>query len=495
MGLFRFLVHPPERLSDDVIQRSYLTGHDCVPWKSRARRTLDGFVIEREVDDSGNLHILWPVAGHGELTLGTATLMERERPYHLEVELARGKINQLRNQIHDWTQMGLSLPGEVRQALKRTIEQFSHAAISQHEPERAARLAEASLASALDVVNDLAGCFIDQALFARRRQSGRLNTLLGVNLGHEEISADVASRLPRTFNAAVVPLNWRIVEAREGAYDYSAYDQQVDWCLANQMKLFAGPLLQLDRRGLPDWLCLWEEDFENLDSVISDYVSKTVERYADRVRVWICASRVHAYDALSLSEEERLRLIVQTIEITRQKARNAPVVVSFDQPWGEFMSQNDLDLSPLHLADALVRAGLGVSGLSLEMNLGYLPRGTAPRDALEFSRLIDRWSMLGLPLLLNLTCPSGTEPDPLARIPVTSFPPGTSQAWSEEAQQQWIEHYLPLLIAKPAVQGIIWNQLADAHPHDYPHGGLFDASGRKKAALGALTRIRKGHLA
>ena len=30
-------------------------------------------------------------------------------------------------------------------------------------------------------------------------------------------------------------------------------------------------------------------------------------------------------------------------------------------------------------------------------------------------------------------------------------------------------------MAKPAVQGVIWNQLRDNQPHDFPHGGLFDA--------------------
>ena len=29
-------------------------------------------------------------------------------------------------------------------------------------------------------------------------------------------------------------------------------------------------------------------------------------------------------------------------------------------------------------------------------------------------------------------------------------------------------------LAKPMVQGVIWNQLRDSDPHDFPHGGLFD---------------------
>jgi hypothetical protein len=51
-----------------------------------------------------------------------------------------------------------------------------------------------------------------------------------------------------------------------------------------------------------------------------------------------------------------------------------------------------------------------------------------------------------------------------------------------------------LLLAKPAVHGIIWNELSDAKPHGFPHGGLLDAQDRPKPALASLTKIRHEHL-
>ena len=81
-------------------------------------------------------------------------------------------------------------------------------------------------------------------------------------------------------------------------------------------------------------------------------------------------------------------------------------MISFDQPWAEYLAKEDFDLSPLHFADALVRADLGVAGVAMEMNLGYWPGGTQPRDLLAISRHLDRWSLLGIPLLAYLTLPS-----------------------------------------------------------------------------------------
>jgi len=48
------------------------------------------------------------------LVLSTASLMEREPRYHLPVELARGTLNRVRNQLAAWEQAGLVLADTVR---------------------------------------------------------------------------------------------------------------------------------------------------------------------------------------------------------------------------------------------------------------------------------------------------------------------------------------------------------------------------------------------
>jgi hypothetical protein len=50
-------------------------------------------------------------------------------------------------------------------------------------------------------------------------------------------------------------------------------------------------------------------------------------------------------------------------------------------------------------------------------------------------------------------------------------------------------------LAKPFVQGVLWNQLCDNQSHDFPHGGLFDAEGKAKRSLRTLAAIRKAYLA
>lgn len=70
-----------------MLERVYMAGVDEIPWQTRARWQDEQLVVERSESDSGNLFVPLEVAGHGQLVLSTASLMERSRPYHLDVEL------------------------------------------------------------------------------------------------------------------------------------------------------------------------------------------------------------------------------------------------------------------------------------------------------------------------------------------------------------------------------------------------------------------------
>jgi len=65
--------------------------------------------------------------------------------------------------------------------------------------------------------------------------------------------------------------------------------------------------------------------------------------------VGLCGSAECRGD-LVFSEEQRLRLAVAMIEVVREASSRTPVVISFDQPWAEYLATDDYDLSPLHFA-------------------------------------------------------------------------------------------------------------------------------------------------
>lgn len=494
MGVMRFLVHPPSRITEEVAGQIYMTGLDRVPWLARVQLNSEGFTIERSVGDSGNIHVPWNVPGHGLTTVSTGSLMERERPYHLEVELARGKVNQVRSQLAEWQSIGLMPTDLVSEKLGEAIELFAHAATSQHEPVAATHWAEQAIESSMQAALLLGTSFTEQALAARFRQATRLTTHLGANLPLNPLDETTGKLVRASFNAGVVNMGWRELEASQGHTDYSVCDAQVQWCQSQGMAIYGGPLVRLDNQGMPDWLYLWEGDFENILSFLGEHVENTVTRYRGRVHAWLCAARVNVGNVLGLRDVDKQRLAVRAIEVMRKTDPRTPAILVFDQPWAEYMSHEDVE-PPLYFADLLARAGIGLSGIGLEVNLGYHPGGSYPHDMLDFSGLIDRWSLLGLPLYVLLTVPSSDQPDPLARNPAKPFGGTAPGGCTQATQNLWVNRFVPMLLAKPIVQAVLWNQLQDSQPHEYAHGGLFDAAGSPKAALASIAAQRRAHLA
>ena len=493
MGVMRFLVHPPSRLTDENASRIYMSGLDRVPWHTRAVRTADGVAIERPVSDSGNVFVPWSVPGYGELTIGTGSLMERERPYHLEVELARGKVNQVRSQMAEWQAIGLAPSSQLLDLVHQSVELFSQAATEQHQPESAAVHAQKAIEAAVQAGVVLGNTFTEQALAARYRQAVKLTTNLGAHLGPNLLDESTAKLVRASFNTACVSLGWKEIEATQGRVDWSVSDAQVAWCQSQGLHVYGGPLVRLDNQGLPDWLYLWEGDFDNVLDFLSEHLERTVTRYRGKIELWICSARVNIGSMLSLREVDKQRLAVRTIEIARKVDPRTPAILCFDQPWAEYMNREEVE-PPLYFADLLARAGIGLSGIGLEINFGYHPGGSYPRDILDVSSLIDRWSLLGLPLYLFITVPSSEQPDPLARGPAKPVHSGGPGGCSQGSQNLWISRYLPMILAKPAVHGIIWNQLLDSQQHEFAHGGLFDAAGSPKSALATLAALRRAHL-
>jgi len=494
MGFLRFSVPQPDRISEDAVERAYVVGFDGVPWQSRNELTDGQLTIQRPDDDSGSFYIPWPIEGHGELILSTANLMERDRPYHLPLELARGTVNRIRNQRAAWEAVGLVVPDEVTTKTRRAVSLLTEAIMSLGDAVAAAERAEQSIAVAMEVIDLLGAQYTEQALALRHEQSSQLNTLMAANLEHSLPGEGAARTLLAAFNTAVVPLVWQKVEVNMGDRVWNLPDRQIQWCHEQGLKVVSGPLLQVGHQSLPDWLYLWGNDFEQLHSYMQGHVAAVVQRYRGKVHLWHSAAKLNTDDPLTLNEGQKLRLAADSIEIIRRTDPRTPVIVSFDQPWGEYLRREPFDLSPIHFCDALVRADVGLSGIGLEINLGYWPGGTLPRDLLDFSNQVDRWSLFGLPLLILLTTPSSDGDDPNAHGEARALTDGTAEGVTPTTQQAIVERLIPMLLAKQPVQGILWNQLHDGAPHGYPHGGLFDSQGRPKPALSTLSAIRSEHL-
>jgi hypothetical protein len=419
------------------------------------------------------------------------------------VEIARGTLNSLRNQAALWSHAGLELTPQIEAQIRAASTPFIEAALKQHDGAATEAAAEA-IRQSLRGTSHLADAYIRQ-LLAMKAEQPKPPLMFAARIDDAAAAAGAQSQLTSACNMAAVSLNWAKVEAESGQLDWDAADQLVDWPRQQGLKVMAGPLVSFDSAWLPDWLVLWEEEFQELQSYVADWVTKAVLRYRGKVQLWHCAAKINSGRVLSLTDEQRLKLAVVALEVIRRHDPRTPVIISFDQPWAEYMAQSASDVGPRHFADALARANLGLSGLGLEIDWGYQPGGTLPRDLLELSRLLDAWSQLGMPLVILLTAPSSLAADAHARAKVSPLAGGVSHLplprgegraeglWNEAQHARLVDRLVSMCLCKQSVQGIVWNQTFDAIPHALPHAGLFDARARAKPALAALREIRQKH--
>jgi len=488
MGVMRFLIHPPSVVSDcPEIYRAYISGFDGRVFPTRVE--IDGHLMacRRPVAESGKLYVSWPVEGFGAPVLGTSSLSEREEPYILAVELARGKISEVREQVSSWELQGMAVPEEFRRLHREAHRLFAKAAAAQDAPEAASELALQSLQTECRAADLLAEAYARQRLHFLWQRSHQPPALLGCQLDRSIPTQAETGKFTETFSAARVPIEWRFIEPVEGNYNWDLNDTQVRWCEENRLLTYGGPLIDLSPNGLPTWLWQWEQDVVNLQSFVCDFVETALSRYYGRIRTWEVSARANSGGAMTLTEEERLSLVARTLEVARQVDEEIQLIIGVDQPWGDYQARGQHRLSPYQFVDALVRSGVGLTALNLELGIGYQPRGTAARDRLAFSRLIDRWSTLGLPLYLTLAVPSQCTTDSHGEsdleVPAQS---SWKIPWNEPAQAEWIEQFLPLLIAKQPVLGIFWAHLTDTAAQRFPYGGLIREDGTPKPALQRL---------
>ena len=470
MGVMRFFTAP---LADDsdhpAPEATYFVSYDGRIIRTRAERVPGELHCVRPVSDSGKLKTTWPAGGGEVRMLSTTSLREKEEPYSLAVELARGTLGELRNQAAIWEQGGMSIPLAYREAEREAFRLFSQAACRQTvDAAEAAELAQRSLELACRADDELLRGYTFQKL-ATHQRTGQLPVVLGcgVSAVPDEESSE---RFTDAFTAAAVPMRWSDIELSVGQYDWSGPDALVAWAKGRNLLLRGGPLLDFRPGGLPGWLEQWAHDLPSLQSFLCDFVETAVARYRGAVKFWEVAAGGADGGVFGIGEEERLTLTARVVEAARRADDDSHVVVRVNDPWGGYQNRGDYRLTPLQFVDALARSGLGLGVIGLEIDLNTVE---AARPLSEVSRLIDLWSIHGLPLQVTVRASVGEN------------------ALPESVAQRWAADFLPLLMAKPTVTAVYWSQYADGPAADPPGGGVVGEDGRPKGLYETFVRHRR----
>jgi len=454
MGVIQFDVEFPEHVPRHGLHHADFVMFDGRIIASETSLNDGQLRCHRPQSDSSQLRVLYqPHADGAPVVTHTTSLRECESAYRLEVELARGELSRLRNFYGAWVGAGLKTSEVLERLLRDAQRIFFRAATAGGSANDAVQ----ALLITRDAVGELCRLYTTQRLAFRRERAVNFPMSLGCTLQQIPENPD---RFLEVFTSATLQTTWAELEPQDGQYSWDAFDRLVDWASEQKLFLQGGPLIDVVNDAFPEWIKCWRGDMVNMQSFAADFVETVVGRYVGRIRHWEVVYGGNCGGSCGLTEEQRLNLVIRTVEAARQVDEQIQISLRIIQPWGEYLSGTANRLAPIQFIDTLRRTGVRIAEVNIDVRFGMKPRYSLPRDRLGLSQLLDHWSLLQIPLNVVLSLPE-------------FFPDAEQSPELDEVQSQWLRQTLLMCLSKERVSGVTCDSWQDSSGNS----GLLRADG------------------
>jgi hypothetical protein len=485
---------PPHELDPEQM---YLTSQEGQPIRARFQYAADSGLLfcERRSQGLAALNISWPLREGSRLMLRSALVPDRDSPYLLSLELARGQISEVWRKKDDWGYAYGGPSEEIEDGLREAKLLLAHAETVMDNPLAAGDLAEEALSQAVVAGERLAMEDARKGIALRRRRGELAQVEIGCHWESPDGNSRVWDRFAGVFNYATVPLVWRTIEPREHEYNWKWYDDWIQWLEAKGLAIKGGSLIRFDEPHLPDWVWIWENDFETIRDSVFDHIERCVQRYRGRVDYWDAITGLHVENCMNFALDRVIEVTRVCCHAVKRTDPAAKVVLELISPWGEYYAVNQRSIWPYHYAEMCLNAGVVFDAVGLQIFAGAAGPGFHTRDMMAISDLLDRFGALGKPVHLTAVgAPSACNTDPAATVPGTDAQRRRGgiwhKPWDEVIQSEWLEMFFRIAVSKPFVTAVSWRDFSDHQPHYFPHGGLMRKDLHPKIAYQRLAGLR-----
>jgi len=483
--MIRFLVFDAGRqLTQMPLAGLHLFGQDEIPVRGQFDFADGNLVGVRHGDTAVGLTRLWDVPNVGRVMLQTTRLPEHSEPYNLNVEIARGRLMRISHKREEWGATELPLTEASHQLLDDALENFIAALCNIDDPGKAAALADESLAGAVRAGEAMTISHANTFLQRRCQTQGFGRHSFGCVLDTARIrDPKYLQILKENFHFVTVPISWKQIEPQEQEQNFDLLDECVNWLHHNRITVKVGPLLSFAPAMIPDWLFIWENDFEQVREMAYDYITRTVSRYGRKVQAWDVISGLNADNCFKFSFEQIVEMTRSATLAAKHAAPRSVVLVELTEPWGEYYATNQQTVPPFIYADVLCQGGANFDGFGVKIRFGRGPGSMRARDLLEISTLLDRFAVFGKAVhLASVQVPSQQEEEDGSHW---------HGPWTQENQAQWLDSLYRIALSKPLVETVSWRDLADRDGGVLLHGGLLNRDLTPKPPFEPLCRLRQ----
>ena len=478
-------------LRDVDLDGAYVFGQDVIPVRADLAAADGQISCSKRTPGASGMALLWDAGEAGRFLLPTTRVPERKAPYNLNVELARARVGQITQKREDWGLFDFPNAKVLNRELSALRKMFV-ASLQAPTPVQSAALADQTLADSITLGEKMT-LFHADVLLKRRKATGTLADF-GCLVDLFASSDEYTDRLREGFDFISVPVPWKQTEPKERHYQYSHVDAWVNWAARAKKRVHAGPLLSFEPKHLPEWLYIWEHDYEALRDLTYEHLQRIVQRYERHVGVWNVVSGIHANNSFNLNFDQLMELTRMSCLLVKKLAPASQVLIDLTMPWGEYYARNQRTIPPLLYADMAVQSGIKFDAFGLQIYMGVPVDGYYVRDLMQISSLLDEF--VGFGKSVHVTAcgvPSGVTPDAWdAWAGQEPVPKGGQwhQPWSPRLQAEWLQAFYRVALSKPFVESVCWRDLADYEGHYIPHGGLCRNNMEPKMSYRELRNFR-----
>jgi len=480
------------------LRNCYLIGSDGNAMRADITFKDGLIVVDKREAGTSALALQHKVGDLGELTIQTCLLPEREQPYLLTLELARHRLMLLYNKLEDWGMFELPDEHPVTQRSNKARAAFIEALCVQHdEPAKSCELAHECLVAALDGTEELALAHAE-LLLNKRKSSGSLpKAPVGCGVTIEHNDARLKTGVRNNFDFIQIPVPWKVVAPEENDYQWDRMDDWAKWAGKARMPVVAGPVISFEPSCLPDWLYIWEYDYDTVRDLIYEHVERVVSRYKNIVTMWNVVSGLHVNSHFTFNFEQLMDLTRMATMLVKKIQPHAKVMVELRQPFGEYYATNQRSIPPMMYADLIVQSAIAFDAFGLRLPMGQAVQGQYTRDLMQVSSMFDQFAHFGKPVYVTVATPSDpVTPMMIARSdsdePVDATSGFWRRPWSPAVQSRWAEAVFQIAISKPYIEAIAWQDLIDFPNIDLPLSGLLDDEIRLKESFRKVIAFRQG---
>ncbi len=485
--MLRFAVYDETGLADSYpLNNAHLIGPDDVVVPGDVLFEDGHIVCRKKTSQAVGVEVLADAGQMGQLMLPTCLLPDRERPYVLNVELARHRIKMFIAKSEDWQMFDIAADHPAMLQWEKARQIFTRA-LTMPDPIKADQFARQALTFGIDATERLALAHADILLHRRYAQRPASSTTLGVCIWPGRDSKPLRDIVSREFDVVSIPMRWRDLEVEEGSYNWEQVDRWVHWAQKQKKPVVGGPLLDFSHAATPQWMHVWQNDYDTCRDLAYDHIERVVQRYRGAVGLWNIASGLNANQNFRFTFEQMMDMARMAALVVRQARPGARILVELVQPFGDHLAFHKDSLPPARFVERLLQEGIRLDAIGIQLLFGNGTIGHTTRDLMQISNVIDRFAFLEQPILISALGAPSENIDPDGGY--------WHKHWTAESQGLWVSRVFAMMMSKPFVESVFWGELYDHHHAALPMGGLVSEEGKAKPALarliGARRRLRK----